>query len=123
MIFTLALFSFTAHFSGHHRKLKELKDGFKRKISKKHIEDSYKIIVILESPHKDEYKDDRNKPTPAKGKTGKNIRKYLADIISKLDSDKSKNYPIFLINPIQYQCSKGETNRSKTKKVFQRIMA
>ncbi|MDK4681057.1 hypothetical protein [Kingella negevensis] len=65
-------------------KLKELKDGFKREISKKHIEDSYKIIVILESSHKDEYEDDRNKLAPAKGKTGKNIRKYLADIRTRI---------------------------------------
>jgi hypothetical protein len=86
-----------------------------------------KIILILESPHKDEYKvkhcsKDSNcsyrdyiRPAPARGATGKNIKHYLPEIFA---SEKFYGYKIALINPIQYQCSLGENNKELKNEIF-----
>lgn len=71
------------------------------------------IIILLESPHTDEYKD--GVPVgPANGKTGENINKYLTDILNEAVTSKvitlyskAKKYDLILMNAIQYQCSLG----------------
>ena len=72
-----------------------------------------RIIIILESPHKDEYIIKENKCIgyPAMGQTGISIKKYLQNIINnKLidELDSQYEYDIILMNSIQYQTSLGE---------------
>ena len=92
-----------------------------------------KIIVVLESPHVDEYevkpckKDEgRNcpcrdyvRPAPARGLTGRNIKHYLSRIF---DCDEFKTYKIALINPIQYQCSLGDLKSGLKDEIFARLI-
>ncbi len=73
------------------------------------------ILLILESPHKDEYTYGENQMTPvalANGKTGDGIYDNLDlvfnDIIKKLDSTSSLDaniYRVIIYNPIPYQTS------------------
>ncbi len=67
-----------------------------------------RIVIILESPHKDEYS--KQITAPAMGTTGENINKYLLDILNKKignpQGDK-KEYDVILMNAIQYQTSLG----------------
>ncbi len=60
------------------------------------------VILVLESPHKDEF---MGTPNPAKGQTGKFIAKYLRSVAG-LES--VGELPLVLINAVQYQCSLGE---------------
>ena len=75
------------------------------------------IIVILESPHNDEYCKEHGEKIPkgpAYGKTGANFNKYFLlllrnAIIDKKIVLKSGHYEIIFMNGIQYQCSLGDT--------------
>lgn len=63
------------------------------------------LILIMESPHIREY--DRSfgrDPAPAQGPTGRNIRKYLPEILAKIPYEPQK---VILMNSIQHQCSLG----------------
>ena len=66
------------------------------------------IIMILESPDVSEYKNATTPGTtaePARGRTGKEIRKHLGEQLMA-DND-FKQWRIRLINPVQYSCSLG----------------
>ncbi len=66
------------------------------------------IVLVLESPHKDEYKD--KKPiAPARGGTGNSLDTYLSGLITPHLKDEI-TYEIVLMNSIQYQCSLGAMN-------------
>lgn len=66
-----------------------------------------KVVILLESPHRDEY-DYSFKPIgPAQGVTGNNIEKFLKELCESLNLDKNKEYLFILMNPIQWQCSLG----------------
>lgn len=72
------------------------------------------VVIILESPHRDEYdfKDNQDKSTltpiaPANGKTGGNIRDHIFKIISKRLKLNEGIYNIYLLNRVPYQCSLG----------------
>lgn len=79
------------------------------------------ICIILESPHKDEYNEDRPLG-PAMSKTGKNISSNFINmlnsaikngVISILDGD----YSLLLINAVSYQCSNARAlNKNKNSK-------
>ncbi|POZ53865.1 hypothetical protein [Methylovulum psychrotolerans] len=60
------------------------------------------LILILESPHIDEFK--VNPPEPAKGWTVTNIKDYLYRFKSYLPTNDRE---LILVNAIQYQCSLG----------------
>ena len=64
-----------------------------------------RVILILESPHRDEYARDGNGELVAKGPacgcTGCKIRRHFNLITSK----KYENYELVLVNVIQYPCS------------------
>lgn len=74
-----------------------------------------KIILILESPHKDEYVTRCDEcsngfkcglyasPAPARGATGRNIKHLLPMLFKKNFED----YYVAFMNMIQYQCSLG----------------
>lgn len=71
------------------------------------------IVIILESPHKDEYKLDQlwNQPNPAMGSAGRNLEDDIDVLIAAVSKSypkiKSGKYQIVLMNSIQYQCSLG----------------
>lgn len=68
------------------------------------------ILLILESPHKDEYDDDFNPIAPANGATGAEIqikiRKVLEEIVLNHNVQlKDKTYYLIISNPVPYQTS------------------
>ena len=94
-----------------------------------------KIILILESPHKDEYVircDECSKgfkcglyasPAPAHGATGRNIKQMLPKLFKK----NFENYHVAFMNMIQYQCSLGmplygyPDNQKRKNKIVNRL--
>lgn len=64
-----------------------------------------KVVIILESPHKDEYLEKGN-PICANGKTGENLKTQLVNLLSNLDVA-NQNTDIVILNAIPYQCSQG----------------
>ena len=91
-----------------------------------------KIILILESPHKDEYKvkscskgsncsyRDYIRPAPARGSTGVNIKRYLSEIFAY---EEFNGYKVALVNPIQYQCSLGNLKLGLKDVIFRGLMS
>ena len=67
------------------------------------------IVVLLESPHVDEFQDSKISPNPALKTTGTNLQKYFTDksLHNLLGKNFSKEYRVILMNSIQYQCSLG----------------
>lgn len=73
------------------------------------------IILILESPHKDEYCNLNNIYTPiapAQGKTGNRIKNNISIVVNELINNKIYNsnlldgeYRIIICNPVQFQTS------------------
>lgn len=67
------------------------------------------IVLLLESPHKDEYsKDGLFTPLkPAMGNTGERIAKHFPFLFKKNCSDwgKAEAYKLIIANPVQYQAS------------------
>lgn len=65
------------------------------------------IILVLESPHKDEFPAAAD-PRPANGATGWNIITFSEKLASFLDFREHPVRPLFIVNAIQYQCSLGD---------------
>lgn len=68
------------------------------------------IVIVLESPHKDEYLRDVSQPiAPAQGSTGSNIQGYLDCVLRKspalCDELEDQETRVVLANPIQFQTS------------------
>jgi len=82
-------------------------------------EDEKKIIVIvLESPHVQEYEVDKYSiaPAPALGLTGQNLNDYFIDLIrGEIDEG---NYHVILMNAVQYQCSLGVNTKRFRDRIF-----
>lgn len=84
------------------------------------------IIVVLESPHKDEYSEVNGIKVangPAYGKTGDNFNKYFPLILRNAIIDKkivlkSGHYEIIFMNGIQYQCSLGNATSKYRDELF-----
>lgn len=86
------------------------------------IREQQKIILVLESPHIDEFNLRRCSkrmycnslinplPAPARGRTGENIKHYLPHLFN---TPIFNQYKVAIINPIQYQCSLGVSTSSK----------
>lgn len=72
-----------------------------------------RIIILLESPHKDEYDTDFNPIRPANGITGCYLLCFLPheDVLPRLIKEKglelmpNTTYDVLLVNPVQYQAS------------------
>ena len=62
------------------------------------------IVFLLESPHKEEYKDCRP-VAPAQGNAGRKIDAYLGDLLCHLSPNINDGSRIIISNPIQYQTS------------------
>lgn len=75
------------------------------------------LVMILESPHIDEFIGD---PGPAKGFTGDMIRNFLHEAINLQDVD---GFGLVLINAIQHQCSLGISTAEHRDKIFRSVWA
>lgn len=110
------------------------KDGvfwFEKAERKKHKNDLYegllvskknekRIVIILESPHKDEFKksikkddffDDECEANPALGRTGIKLQEYFNDKVVREKLKIEGHYCVILMNSVQYQCSLGEKTK------------
>ena len=69
------------------------------------------LVLLLESPHKDEYYRDIDNPrAPAMGRTGKNICDYLCEVIQQIEKIEERQIlecgdDVIIANPIQFQTS------------------
>jgi len=72
------------------------------------------LIMVIESPHIQEFV---GEPGPAKGKTGKLIRKWLTNVVGT----KYSSYGLLLANAIQYQCSLGKPTECLRDEVFEAV--
>lgn len=79
--------------------------------------DSPCLIMVMESPHIDEFIGD---PGPAKGATGRYLRLHLADAI---DCTALQDMGLILVNPIQHQCSLGEKPTTYRDRIFRAAWA
>ncbi len=70
------------------------------------------LLVVLESPHIEEF---RGEPAPARGRTGRNIAKYLGQVAP---AGVGPDSPVVLVNAIQLQCSLGFPTECFRDKVF-----
>lgn len=70
------------------------------------------LILVLESPHINEFMEPCG---PAKGTTGRNIRRYIPDV---MELGKYSNFGMILMNAIQYQCSLGVSTKKYRDQVF-----
>lgn len=70
------------------------------------------LIIILESPHIDEFDNDKREIGPAHGKTGSNIRNLFHCATRKILVKSGIKYRLILINAVQYQCSLGLGSRA-----------
>lgn len=80
---------------------------------KNEIAQNSKIVLILESPHKNEFICPFG---PAKGKTGQNIRLLFSEVFK--DYLPSGTYDFYIVNAIQYQCSLGFSTKCFRDNVF-----
>lgn len=74
------------------------------------------IVMVLESPHKQEYSTKGFPIRPARGRTGENIKLNLVNHLK--NKIPSGWYKILLVEAISYQCSNGKclNNNGKNKK-------
>ncbi len=73
------------------------------------------ILLILESPHKEEF---LGEPGPAKGFTGEMIKQHLATV---LGIPNIENHGLILVNAIQYQCSLGAYTSVYRDRIFRAV--
>lgn len=75
------------------------------------------IILILESPGKDEYDSSsaEMRLAPARGPMGRNINAYFIPLLKSDKEHRFDEWRIGLINPIQYSCSFGGMLPTKRK--------
>ena len=88
----------------------------------KNMSDVPVIAVVLESPHKDEFKED-SAIGPAVGETGDNFRLFFEEMLESAIANRQLNlihmkYRILFINPIQYQCSLGDATKNYRDDIF-----
>lgn len=75
------------------------------------------IVMVLESPHVDEF---IGAPGPAKGFTGDMIRNHLPEALHGLNHD---GFGLILINAIQHQCSLGTDTSLHRDVIFRAVWA
>lgn len=69
-----------------------------------------KFVLIMESPHKDEFDKHNQFLGPAVGDTGENISSHLAQLIQNilaLNIEVAGDYDLILMNAVTFQCSLG----------------
>ena len=94
-------------------KIKDFNGNFPRRIpAESRPEMTQCIIMLLESPHVEEFKDE---PAPAKGATGRLIREHILNV---KDLSIYGDYGLVLINAVQYQCSLGYSTDCYRDQIF-----
>ena len=103
----------------------------------------YTFVIVLESPHTDEFNINRNNDGfgdhPAIGDTGKNIEEYFIDYVNKyVPSVRSSNdsttylkkgdissgkYRLILVNLINFQCSLGAKPEEHRKIIIDKLLS
>ena len=73
------------------------------------------LVLVLESPHTDEFDENGNPIGPANGTTGRNIREHISKIFPNFS-----NYHLILMNAIPFQCSLGFPLSKKEKENLKR---
>ena len=73
------------------------------------------LIMVMESPHRDEFIGNLG---PAKGDTGKYLRLHLT---AAIDCIARQDMGLILVNSIQYQCSLGESTKLYRDKIFHAV--
>lgn len=86
--------------------------GFDRMAAANRPQNLSCVIMVLESPHIQEFRDDIG---PAKGDTGKLLCQH---ILSVKGLNHYKQYGLLLMNAVQYQCSLGFPTKCFRDKVF-----
>ncbi len=89
-------------------------DFLKRELAGCKPESIGQVILILESPHNQEFIQPRG---PAKGSTGRLIRQYLCEVLNGHCVD---SWDLYLVNAIQHQCSLGKKTSEFRDAVFSR---
>lgn len=81
------------------------------------------FIIVLESPHIEEFNDNGVAIGPAQGHTGNNIRKLLVQLLSPLKDCLQQKYRLMLMEAIPYQCSNNisPVDRINTNKLFKKM--
>lgn len=79
--------------------------------------DGDNLVIILESPHKNEFLP--NLIAPALGNTGINLNRYLHEIFYDLLKNNNKSYNVLLFNCVPYQCSLGGSDPNVKNKIFE----
>ena len=75
---------------------------YTNRIKKQEIE---KIVLVLESPHKDEYDTNYDPIRPANGATGVAIESYIFKYAQLWNLQKNTDYEVWLVNAVQIQAS------------------
>lgn len=73
------------------------------------------IVMVLESPHVEEYVGELG---PAKGATGEMIRQHL---IASLGLPRLENLGLILVNAVQHQCSLGTNTSVYRDRIFRAV--
>lgn len=78
------------------------------------------FIIVLESPHIEEFNDNGVAFGPAQGNTGKNIKKLLVQLLQSWKAHLQQKYRLMLVEAIPYQCSNNldPINRTLTNQLF-----
>jgi len=77
------------------------------------------ILIILESPHKDEYDKYFNPIAPAQGTTGRNLDNLLTNLLNKINTNSNlfkqlpKNFNVVIANPVPYQTSLAYLSKNR----------
>lgn len=71
-----------------------------------------KVVLILESPHKEEYDENFNPIRIANGSTGVNIKNHMLRLLKMLDN-KTRHFEVTILNPVPYQTSLNYFTKSK----------
>ncbi|WP_264403249.1 hypothetical protein [Vibrio owensii] len=69
-----------------------------------------KLVLVMESPHKDEFDSNNQFLGPAIGTTGDNIEEYIGNVINNivdLGIEMHGQYELVLMNAVTFQCSLG----------------
>ncbi len=94
-----------------------ISEEFKKQYETQEIKDKKTLLLILESPHKDEFdKEDGNDIAPANGDAGDNIRDYINNVLGDCSG-----YNLILMNAIPFQCSLGDPTNRFRNKVFNKV--
>ncbi|MBC2851950.1 hypothetical protein H5J22_11130 [Cetobacterium sp. 8H] len=72
-----------------------------------YLKKNINVVIVLESPHKDEYDKNMNPKAPAQGTTGRNLfgmKRKIKRLLNLIYNTK-ENYNFIIINPVPYQTS------------------